>query len=354
MNLNDFLKKLDSIASSDCMIYNLDLLESLINRLKKDFPSCTLLYAMKANSNEKILELIARLNMGVDCASYEEFDSAKKNKFKMISCTGSGFKIDEINKILSNGFTFDFDNVSQLELYVDKYGQITSSKGIRISCDNSHLGFSIEEIIKYNYLLEGLSRIHIHFGQKNIENIRENLDYLKKIIKNNFSIFQNISQINFGGSIEDLYIKGHQNLASSIFNNFKIEIETFLDREIEILLEPGDFLARPIGFYKTSILYSRQRNITLNSSILNFCPWYPKNIAIPSALTGSNYIYTVSGNSCFEYDLFGTVETDRKLSKKDVAIIYPVGSYNFNMNRFIHDRKVKNTTIYYYRGEFFE
>ena len=240
MSLNDFLYKLNSVESSDCMIYNLDLLESLIERLKIDFPNCTLLYAMKANSNKKILDLIARLNIGIDCASYEEFDSAKKNKFKMISCTGPGFRVEEINKILSNGFIFDFDNVSQLELYVGKYGHMMLNKGIRISCDNSHLGFSMEEIIKYSYLLEGLSRIHIHFGQKSIDNIKKNLDYLKNIIKNFLNIFCNISQINFGGSIEDLYIKGDQNVASSIFNDFKIEIETFLGKDIEIILEPDE------------------------------------------------------------------------------------------------------------------
>lgn len=354
MSLNKFLCKLDSVDLSDCMIYNLDLLETLVEKLKLDFSNCTLLYAMKANSNKKILELISHLDVGVDCASYEEFTKANKYDFKIISCTGPGFKIDEINKIISNSYIFDFDNVDQLESYINKYGSIESSAGLRISCDNSHLGFSLEEVIKYSYLIEGLTRIHIHFGQKNVDNIIKNLGYLKSIIEKNMFVFMNVKQINFGGSIEDLYIKGHQHFASSLFSDFKQEIDNLLNRNVEIILEPGDFLARPIGFYKTKILYSTHNNITVNSSVLNFCSWYPKKVVIPSDMSGSKYIYRASGNSCFEDDVFCVLETDRKLVSGDTAVIYPVGSYNFNMNRFIHDRKVDYQTIYYHKGAFFE
>ncbi|HGK1109691.1 TPA: hypothetical protein ACJZWS_000850 [Streptococcus pneumoniae] len=80
---------------SPCVVYDFGLLETVLDEFKNQIPvtfNYQLFYAVKANSNEKILEFLVDKIDGVDVASLSELDVAKKFfPPTQISVNGSAF-----------------------------------------------------------------------------------------------------------------------------------------------------------------------------------------------------------------------------------------------------------------------
>lgn len=356
MMIDKFLQQLQEYNDTDFMCYNLDFLKNIVENIKSQFKGITIMYAMKANYDVQVLNVMKNHNIGVDCASYEEFKIAQKLGFELISCTGPGYTSNEIKDILDNNALFDFDSLKQLEDYLKNNSEGVEELGIRLSYNKGHLGIKIDDILERQHLFINIKRLHIHYGHKTLENLKEVLSYLENIVLYNKHIFRNVTSINLGGSFEGLYRDKYIHNMQMMFSKFEYSMAATLGHEIKIFIEPGDMFARPIGFYKSEIVTSNQNKVILKSSVLNFCPWYPKRLHISLDMNQSldPVEYLVCGNSCFEGDIFGKIISYRNISDDDSIIIYPTGSYNFNMTRYIHNRMPNNKIIYFKRGSFFE
>ena len=67
-------------------------------------------------------------------------------------------------------------------------------------------------------------------------------------------MFSNIDSINLGGGIENIYINQSKYEFFDILENFRVNISKKLNRDIRLILEPGDLISGFIGFVNPRII----------------------------------------------------------------------------------------------------
>ena len=101
--------------------YDIDLLTKTLEEAKKQFQKHNfhVHYALKANSNPKILKLIREFGLGADCVSGNEVKRAVECNFTndKIVFAGVGKSDDEINYALDqNILCFNVESLQELEV----------------------------------------------------------------------------------------------------------------------------------------------------------------------------------------------------------------------------------------------
>jgi diaminopimelate decarboxylase len=101
--------------------YDLDLLEDTLKSVQSEAKKYDyhIHYALKANSNTKILELIQRYGLGADCVSGGEIERAVHCNFPAgkIVFAGVGKSDEEINKGLENNiYCFNCESIPELKV----------------------------------------------------------------------------------------------------------------------------------------------------------------------------------------------------------------------------------------------
>ena len=311
---------------------------------KKAIKNVEILYAVKSNSDKEILKTIYENNIGFDIASEEEFNLLKFNT-SSISITGPDFNNLFIKKCLDSNISFDFNSKIQLVNFFREYAHCFNKIGVRLNVNGSRFGFVEDDFSFLEKFV--INRIHVHYGNKDIQNTKEVLKYLTYCIFN-YKVFSNIDSINLGGGIENIYINQSKYEFFDILENFRVNISKKLNRDIRLILEPGDLISGFIGFVNPRIIEYNKDFIIINISRLNFSPWKDIRLVYPERKIGRTF--NIFGNSCFEGDYF----CDSKIFDYDKnLVLFPVSSYNFNVKRTIHNRKSPNI-IYYRCGKFYE
>lgn len=342
----DFLTKFSSLNET-LICYNLDLLNDIILEIKedlKDLNNIKVLYVVKSNGNEQILNIIHENGIGFDFASEEEFNLLKI-KSDDISITGTYFSNLFIKKCMDLKFLFDFNSKNQLVKFLEEYGVCFENIGVRLSVNGSRFGFFIKD---FDFLKKfRINRIHVHYGNKNIENTKNILKYLTNCILN-YKAFCEIDCINLGGGLENIYLSKNKGYFLELIEKFRVDISKILNKNINLILEPGDLISGFIGFVNPNIIEFNENFAIINISRLNFSLWKDIGLVYPKKNTERKL--KIFGNSCFENDYFGTYDVSDHTEK---IILFPVSSYNFNITRTIHERKSPKV-IYYKNGIFYE
>lgn len=357
----DFFKKLIS-QNENIICYNLDILKEFATKVYTDFSSIDnikILYAIKANSDLHILNTLAKLGVGADCASKEEVMLSIKAEFEYISATGPSFDTNDIKNYLKNYIHFDFDNYSQLiAVRKELYGKMIGIRG-RLNGYPSRFGidFTSKEFLEFieSYNIK-VHSIHFHYGNKNKYNLKKLCDDIIDSIKQS-KILSNISFVNIGGGIESFYKQKQENSLVKILIEFKKEIKKLLGRDITLILEPGSLFTLPIGYLKTKVKYILKHSNTaiLDVSAFNFSSWnkiYPicHNYDFIKGIKDGRFKYKIVGNTCFEEDIFGEFYFLHELKEGDNIILFPIGAYNFCLSRNLHAMKAPDI-IYFENGE---
>lgn len=115
--------------------YDTQLLQDTLDTIKKEtakHPRWSVHYAVKANANSKVLEIIARNGLGADCVSGGEIKAALKAGFPVESIVFAGVgKSDwEIRLGIEAGiFCFNVESLAELEVIEEiasEYGKVVS------------------------------------------------------------------------------------------------------------------------------------------------------------------------------------------------------------------------------------
>ena len=122
--------------------YDMELLEQTLKQYTNHINKYgyTAHYALKANANDRILELIKKYGLGADCVSGNEVALAIEAGFKpeKIVYAGVGKSDKEITTALSNGiFSFNCESVPEIEVIneiASKMGKIANI-ALRINPD---------------------------------------------------------------------------------------------------------------------------------------------------------------------------------------------------------------------------
>lgn len=342
--------------------YDMGLLQKTLFAIKDaaDLYNFHLHYAVKANANERILQVIKNSGLGADCVSGNEIQTALNNGFspRQIVFAGVGKTDEEIElAINSNIFSINCESVQELEVINSIAGELnktvrialrinpnvdalthskitTGLKFNKFGISLNDVNFIIKNINTYeNLIIEGL---HFHIGSQ-----ITNLDVYKnlcKVVNDTFSYFNSedvkIKHINLGGGLGIDY----QNPESQI-PDFKSYFEIFknhlnVPEDVDLHFEPGRSIVGQCGYLISKILYSKteENNNTLiidaGFTELLRPALYNANHKIVNLNSKNNpEIYDIAGPICETSDYFGRA-VELPLSKRgDLIGIYSTGAY---------------------------
>ncbi|MBR5465757.1 MAG: diaminopimelate decarboxylase [Alistipes sp.] len=331
-------------------------------------------YAIKANYDDRILQVIREYGLGIDCASGNELRKAIESGFdpKTIVYAGVGKKDKELKYAIEQQILAI--NVESLEeLYLldrlsGEAGKVTEV-ALRINPDidpktnhcidtgqaDSKFGISYEEILEHAEELKQLQNlkligIHLHIGSQIRElHVFENMcNKVNVIVENMERLGFNFRFVDVGGGLgvnydvpENEPIPNFASLFAIIHNHLSVG-----DREVHF--EFGRAIVAECGELITTVLYNKttatgRRLVIVDGSMTElirpalYGSYHNiENITSESELTTK---YTVVGTACESTDVFQENVSLKKTKRGDLLALKSAGAYGMSMaSRYnLHD-----------------
>lgn len=343
-NWQDYISKLQTPA----YVYNMDILEYVIDQIKKSSRSkdnLKLYYAIKANSNIEILEYLYPFIDGVDVASIHEYEIVSELfKDKRISVTGPRLNAHEIEYIYDCNGIVDFNSISQLNNC--KSFILNKNIGLRIKLPytynnqvmGSRFGTNLDDN-KFNLLSElnvKLTRLHFHNGEKDQNFFKYLALQLNKLEENN--ILNEITEINLGGGLVNII---SNNKMSWFLNELQIIEERYFPNQcVNFILEPGRGLVQLCGILITKVISADRdkhgNNVIVDTSAYNLHHWFKPKLLTHTSKNKNKIRTNIYGTTCYEGDYFSLNKEVSELKIDDKLLFYPVGAYSKSNHTNLH------------------
>ena len=337
--------------------------ENIINfRMKFKKISPLICFAVKANSNSKILKEIKSFGCGADVVSIGELMKALKAGIepKKIVFSGVGKTTNEIkyavkNKILlinteSQSEILEIEKIAKQKKRVVDIGirlnPNTDAKTIsQISTGKKENKFGVDEktfLQLVNYVKKSknlnLKCLSVHIGSQilNYKPYQKMLTAIDKTIKkSNY----NFEYIDLGGGMGIDYSHNNKNLN---FKKYSENIKKFLkNHNSKIIFEPGRSIIGNAALLITKILYIKEghkKNFIILDAAMNDLMrpalYGVDHKILPSKKTKkvSKKIYEFVGPICESTDKFSLIKNFQKLNEKDFLAICDVGAYGTSLS----------------------
>ena len=358
------VKKLADEYGTPAYVYSKKIIEDTFINFKKSFIKLNPLvcFAVKANSNIAILNLLAKQGAGFDIVSGGELKRviAAKGDPKKLVFSGIGKSIEEIGLAISHDI-LAFNVESEGELYriqtIAKSLNKKAAISIRVNPNvdakthpyistglkDNKFGVDEKKSIELYLLAKNLDSIVIkgidcHIGSQ-ITEINPFIDSAKKLvalIDHLKTLDINIEHFDIGGG---LGINYKDELPPS-FSDYADAINQVIgNRKLKIIVEPGRSLIAKAGVLLTSIEYIKEGN-SKNFAIVDAAM---NDLMRPSLYDAYHEIINIISHNLDkkEYDIVGPVcETgdffgkNRLLSikNKDLLAILDTGAYGMSMS----------------------
>lgn len=343
--------------------YDFDLLHETLDQIKihgleKGYH---VHYAIKANFNVRILELIREAGLGIDCVSGKEVERAIEAGFKpeQIAFAGVGKTDEEIQTGLDyNIFSFNCESLQELEVLnelAQKAGK-TANVSIRLNpnveakthkyittgLNENKFGITTDKLPQLFEMLPGLTAItltgiHFHIGSQ-ITDLTSFVDLCNRInsLQNQFEDREiELQHINVGGGYGINYDAPDENSIP----DFKSFFEVF-DRNLELRenqqvhFELGRSIVGQCGNVISSVLYIKE-GVTTNFAVIDAGMTELIRPALYQArhkvdvLTSEKPVktYDVVGPICETSDTFRRGIQLPELQRGDLVAIRSAGAY---------------------------
>jgi diaminopimelate decarboxylase len=326
-------------------------------------------YAVKANSNLAVLNILARLGSGFDIVSKGELARVLKagGDAKKVVFSGVGKKSDEIKFALEQGIhcfniesAAELDRIQQVAQAMDKIAPISlrvnpdvdagTHPYISTGLKENKFGINIDDALQLYKYASGLSHIAIkgvdsHIGSQLTE-IRPFLDALDRVlllIDDLSAQGIKLSHIDVGGGLGVCY----ENEQPPHPDEYAKAIAEKLDgRDLSLIYEPGRAIMANAGILVTEVEFiksNEERNFAIVDGAMN-------DLIRPSLYQAWQAIIPVEQRDDVitkQYDVVGPVcETgdflgkDRALAIKsgDLLAIRSAGAYGFTMSSNYNSR----------------
>lgn len=359
-------------------LYDLKLLKKTLEEVKKEANKYGFVihYALKANSNDEILDVIQSYDFGADCVSGNEITKAISRGFKKnkIAFAGVGKTDEEINIGLDNDiFTFNCESIPEIEVInqlANKKGKIATI-ALRINpnvnakthhyittgIEENKFGINMWELPQVLKLLNKLKNInliglHFHIGSQITDltvfkglciRVNEIQEYF---YKNNIIV----EHINVGGGLGINYRNPEEEPIPDFKTYFKIFNDLLeLRPQQKLHFELGRSIVAQCGSLISKVLYVK-KGVKTNFLILDagmtdlmrpalYQAYHKiKNI---SATNSKKNRYDVVGPICESSDSFGKSLLLPETKRGDLIEIKSTGAYgevmssNYNLRNKI-------------------
>jgi diaminopimelate decarboxylase len=341
--------------------YDLDILRSTLDVVKKESENSgyKVHYAVKANSNPKILKIISSYGFGADCVSYNEIDAALSAGFKPseIVFAGVGKTDKDINSALKAGiFCFNCESIPEMEvinglasnlnktagiaLRINPYIEAHTHKYITTGIEESKFGINtweLDDVIKKleNFNNINLLGIHFHIGSQITRmSVFKSLCTRINELQEWFSSHNiNLPILNVGGGLGIDYENPDKNPA---FPEYFSLIHEFIDLRPgqELHIEPGRSIIGQCGSLISRVLFIKNGSNTLFAILdagmtdLIRPALYQAHHKIENLTSSGNiYRYDVVGPVCESSDTFAKYIELPETSRGDLIAIRSAGAY---------------------------
>lgn len=322
-------------------------------------------YAVKANSNAKILEIIAQSGIGADCVSGNEVQAALDAGFApgTIVFAGVGKTNAEIELAINAGIQCIHVESFEELLVVNEISAIKrritpvalrlnpnldagTHKYITTGTSHNKFGFCNRELDEAMRILPTLNSIrlvgfHFHIGSQILDISKFGLlaNYANEIYQR-FSHLQ-FTYINLGGGLGIDYDNPTENPIPNFSEYFGIFASNLkVGNEVSVHFEPGRSLVGQCGELLTRVLYIKQGenrsfavvDAGMNNLIRPALYQAKHGIYCVSPSAKSNENYDVVGPICESSDVFGTEISLPGLMRGDLLAIRSAGAYGESMS----------------------
>jgi diaminopimelate decarboxylase len=358
-----------------------------MDTFRKYFPNFRQFYAVKANPNPSILQLLADCDMDFDCSSPEEIkiinliNGDSFNKRGMIY-TSNYTSVQDLNFAVKNNCIINLDDIDGLynllkinsrpsELLCFRYNpDITNHSEIvsnNFSGSSSKFGMNFDMLINaYKIAKEnGFKRFGLHTmslsNQLNIEFWPQLINYMFKVIiylHTNLDI--QIEFINIGGGIGIPYKENEREInLEMLVQSIKIAYDQNLNKynlpfKPNLFTECGRYITGPYGYLVSScksikkthsdIFYGLDANMAnlMRPGMYNAY----HHISIPRLEHSSNLNKSnVVGTLCENNDWFAKNRLlPTEIQKEDLFVIHDVGAHGFSMG-FNYNSKLRSCEL---------
>ena len=363
--------------------YSHNKIKSNILELKKYFQSFSPLicFAVKSNTNIKILKEIKKFNLGADVVSIGELLKALKAgiKAKKIVFSGVGKTSSELDYAIKQNILLinaeSKSEILEIEKIAKKKKKIVDI-GVRlnpntdaqtlsqISTGKKENKFGVGEkvflqLVKYINKSKNLNLkcLSVHIGSQilNHKPYQRMLKVVDKIIRKSKYKFE---YIDLGGGMGIDY--DHNNSKLNL-EKYSIDIKKFIKtHKIKIIFEPGRSIIGDSAILITKIIYIKEGgkkdfiilDVAMND-LMRPALYGAKHKIIPLRKVNkkSKKSYEFVGPICESTDTFSTVKKYQKLNEGDFLAICDVGAYgmslasNYNVRPKPMEILIKNSKI---------
>ena len=319
-------------------------------------------YAVKANSNLAVLNVLARMGSGFDIVSGGELERvlAAGGEAGKIVFSGVGKSREEMHRALEVGiYCFNVESEAELEVLNDVAGSMNkvATISIRVNPDvdakthpyistglkDNKFGIDINDAERVYQKAAKMANIAIsgvdcHIGSQltEVKPFVDALDRVLLLIDKLAAADIQLTHIDLGGG---LGIRYKDEEPPSPAEQASTLVEKLKDRNLKVLIEPGRAIAGNAGILLTEVMYlkhNEHKNFAIIDAAMNdlmrpalYGAW--QNI-VPTVLReGEVKVYDLVGPICETGDFLGK---DRELSLQqgDILAVRSAGAYGFTMS----------------------
>ncbi len=317
-------------------------------------------YSVKANSNQAVLSLLAKHNVGMDIVSQGEYMRARAAGVSgdHIVFSGVGKTREEIRFVLENGiYQFNVESQNELEV-IDEVAQTLGKKApvaFRINPDvdakthekistgkaENKFGIPIDQapdIYARAKAMDGIELVgvDVHIGSQltSLEPFREAFGKLKALVHALISDGIDIKRVDLGGGLGIPYSRSND-LPPLPMDYGKMVEEIFGDLDVEIGIEPGRMIMGNSGILLSEVIYLKEaasRNFLIVDAAMNdllrpamydaFHEIAPVNEQMTEIITAD-----IVGAVCETGDVFAKAREIAKLAPGDLIALRTAGAY---------------------------
>ncbi len=366
----DVCKIADDVATP-CYVYS----RATIERHWKAFDSALsgrphlICYAVKANSNIAVLNLLAKLGSGFDIVSMGELERVlfAGGSSEKIVFSGVGKTAEEMSRALDVGIRC-FNVESQPELLLLE--QVAKDKGvqapvsIRVNPDvdakthpyistglkDNKFGIAIEDAIEvYQYAADSsfldVKGVDCHIGSQLTE-VTPFVDALDRVLALVDQLQEKgivLHHLDLGGGLGIRYQNETPPLPEE---QMAAILEHLQDREFEILIEPGRAIVGNAGILLTRVQYlkhNEEKNFAIVDAAMNdlmrpslYGAWQAIEPVVQRTVVAEK-VYDVVGPICETGDFLGK-ERSLAIEQGDLLAVRSAGAYGFTMSSNYNSR----------------
>lgn len=319
-------------------------------------------YAVKANSNIAVLNVLARLGSGFDIVSGGELERvlAAGGEASKIVFSGVGKSREEMQRALEVGiYCFNVESEDELEVLNDVAGIMNkvANISIRVNPDvdakthpyistglkDNKFGIDINDAERvYRNAAEmaniAISGVDCHIGSQltDVKPFVDALDRVLLLIDKLTAADIQLTHIDLGGG---LGIRYKDEEPPSPAEQASTLVEKLKDRNLKVLIEPGRAIAGNAGILLTEVMYlkhNEHKNFAIIDAAMNdlmrpalYGAW--QDIVPAVQREGETKVYDLVGPICETGDFLGK-DRELNLQQGDILAVRSAGAYGFTMS----------------------